>query len=115
RCARCARSNTLRAYGRRRTGHRRCPERGRPGAIYNIADDNPISFNEFVGAAAQAIGAPAPSSYPRWLVHLLAPAAVATATSRIPISNARAKRELGWTPQFPSYREGLAQVVQRVP
>jgi nucleoside-diphosphate-sugar epimerase len=90
-------------------------ERGRPGTIYNIADGEPGSFNEFVAGAAQAIGAPPPPAYPAWLMRLLAPAAVATARSRIPLSNARAREELGWTPEFRSYREGLAQVVQQLP
>ncbi len=89
-------------------------EQGRPGAVYNIADDTRSSFNEFIATAAQAIGAPVPPSYPRWLAGVLAPAGVATATSRIPISNALAKRELGWRPQFPDYHEGLGHVAQEL-
>jgi hypothetical protein len=29
-------------------------------------------------------------------------------TSRLPTSNAKARRELGWQPTYPTYREGLA-------
>src|SRR5262249_32338057 len=29
-------------------------ERGRPGAIYNVADDEPVNFNDFIAAAAEA-------------------------------------------------------------
>ena len=80
--------------------------------IYNIADDTRGSFNEFIGTAARVTGAPVPPTYPRWLVRFLAPAGVATAASRIPMSSALAKRELGWRPQFPDYHEGLRQVAR---
>jgi nucleoside-diphosphate-sugar epimerase len=87
-------------------------ERGRPGAIYNVADDEPVGFNQFVKAAAQAIGAPHPYTVPRWLLGWLAPFMVAMVTSRLPLANTRARNELAWRPQFPSYREGLAQVAR---
>jgi hypothetical protein len=35
--------------------------------------------------------------------------------SRIPVSNAKAKRELRWSPEFPTYREGLGNVGERLP
>jgi nucleoside-diphosphate-sugar epimerase len=89
-------------------------EQARSGAIYNIADDTRGSFNEFLRTAAQAIGAPTPPAFPRWLVGLLAPAGVATATSKLPISNELAKRELGWKPGFPDYHEGLRQVAREL-
>jgi hypothetical protein len=31
-------------------------------------------------------------------------------TTRLPVSNAKADRELGWVPAFPTYREGLAEL-----
>jgi nucleoside-diphosphate-sugar epimerase len=34
--------------------------------------------------------------------------------SRLPLSNARAKQDLGWRPHYPTYREGLRQVAQRL-
>ena len=30
---------------------------------------------------------------------------------QLPLSNAAARRELGWAPRFPSYREGLRQTI----
>ncbi len=87
-------------------------ERGRPGAIYNIVDDEPVSFNQFVRTAAQAIGAPQPYTLPRWLLSWVAPLLVATLTNRLPLTNTRARRELDWRPQFPSYRQGLEQVAR---
>jgi nucleoside-diphosphate-sugar epimerase len=89
-------------------------EHGQHGKVYNIADDTRASFNEFIATAAEAVGAPRPSSYPRWLVRFMAPAAVATASSRIPLSNNLAKRELGWTPQFPDFHAGVEQVARQL-
>lgn len=89
-------------------------ERGRPGAIYNICDDEPVTFNEFAAAAAAALGAPRPLALPGWLLRLLAPTLYATVASRLPLSNARARRELEWRPRFPSYREGLRQVLDEL-
>ncbi|HZB94519.1 MAG TPA: NAD(P)-dependent oxidoreductase [Herpetosiphonaceae bacterium] len=90
-------------------------ERGRPGAIYHIVDDEAVGFNTFVVAAAQAIGAPQPYALPGWLLRLLAPLVVPVATSRLVLSNARAKAELGWQPRFANYRVGLADLVRRLP
>jgi nucleoside-diphosphate-sugar epimerase len=89
-------------------------ECGRPGAIYNIADDEPVRFNQFLNAAAQAIGAPRPYTVPRWVLNWLAPYIVATVTSQLPLDNTRAKRELAWRPQFSTYREGLQQVAREL-
>jgi nucleoside-diphosphate-sugar epimerase len=89
-------------------------ERGRPGAIYNIVDDEPVSLNEYLSAMAQASGAPRPLAAPRWLLRLVAPLAAKIALARQPLSNARARRELDWRPRYPSYREGLRQVARAV-
>jgi nucleoside-diphosphate-sugar epimerase len=89
-------------------------ERGRPGAIYNVVDNEPIGFNDYLGAAAQAIGVRRPLALPAWLLRLAAPTAVAMMQSRLPLSNARARGELGWQLRYPSYREGLRQVVQQL-
>jgi 2-alkyl-3-oxoalkanoate reductase len=89
-------------------------EQGLPGAIYNIVDDQPVGFNEYLGAAAQAIGARRPWALPAWLLRLAAPMAAKMMESRLPLSNARAKQDLGWRPHYPSYREGLRQVAQRI-
>lgn len=52
-----------------------------------------------------------PPRLPRWLFRLAAPcvATLAADTSMV-VSNAKAEGELGWKPEFASYREGLAAV-----
>jgi len=82
---------------------------GRPG-IYNIVDDDPAAVAEWLPAMASALDAGSPRRVPRWLGRLLAgePAAVMMTEVR-GASNAKAKRELGWQPSYPSWRDHLAR------
>lgn len=80
-------------------------ENGSAGSAYNIVDDEPASWRTVMTTLAKAYGAPAPRTLPAWLLRLAAPyaAAVALDTS-LHVSNARARRELGWAPKHPSVR-----------
>ena len=85
-------------------------EHGRRG-IYNIVDDEPAPVSEWLPAVANAVGARAPRHVPRWLGRMLAgEAATVMMTEVRGASNAKAKRELGWEPKHPSWREGFSQV-----
>jgi nucleoside-diphosphate-sugar epimerase len=88
-----------------------CP---RPGAVYNVVDDEPMAIAEYLRLSATAFGAPPPRTAPFWLVRLAAPLVAAAAATRLPLSNARARRELGWRPAYPSLREGLRQVARLI-
>jgi nucleoside-diphosphate-sugar epimerase len=82
-------------------------ERGRRG-IYNIADDDPEPVREWLPAVAEVLGAKPPRRVPRWLGRLAAgEAAGVMMTEARGASNAKAKRELGWQPRYPSIRDGL--------
>ena len=82
-------------------------EGGAPG-IYNIVDDDPAPVSEWLPAFADAIGAPPPRRLPVWVGRLVGgPIAVALMTEIRGASNAKAKRELGWQPAHPSWREGF--------
>jgi nucleoside-diphosphate-sugar epimerase len=82
-------------------------ERGRHG-VYNIVDDDPVPSREFIPAIAEALGAPKPLHIPVWLGRLVAGnVAVAMMTEARGSSNAKAKRELGWQPIWPSWRDGF--------
>ena len=85
-------------------------ERGRAGETYNVVDNEPVRLRDFMAELARATRAPAPWSAPRWLSRLLAPHATAFLGSVLRVSNEKAKRELGWTPTCPTYREGIARV-----
>ena len=77
--------------------------------IYNIVDDEPAPAREWLPVLADALGAKPPRHVPAWLVRLVAGQdAVLGATQSRGASNARAKRELGWTLRYPSWRQGFA-------
>jgi nucleoside-diphosphate-sugar epimerase len=82
-------------------------EQGRPG-VYNVVDDAPV--REWLPALASALDAKPPRRIPRWLGRLLAgETATAMMTDVRGASNAKAKRELGWQPRYPSWPQGFAQ------
>jgi nucleoside-diphosphate-sugar epimerase len=77
-------------------------------AVYNVVDDEPAPVREWLPVLAQALGAEPPRRFPAWLARLLAgDAAVVMSTEARGASNAKAKRELGWTPRHPSWRTGF--------
>lgn len=82
-------------------------ERGRAGQAYNIADRTPLGFRAHLLCVAEEFGLPKPMAVPRWLMRPMSYAhTMMSATMRV--SSAKAERELGWTPAYPSSREGLA-------
>jgi nucleoside-diphosphate-sugar epimerase len=85
---------------------------GRDGpAIYNIVDDEPAPVRDWLPVLAQALDAKPPWRFPTWLARLVAGRpAVMMGTEACGASNAKAKRELGWTPRYPSWRTGFPAV-----
>jgi 2-alkyl-3-oxoalkanoate reductase len=78
-------------------------------AIYNIVDDEPAAMREWLPALAEVLGAGPPRHIPAWLARLIAgQAGVMMGTQARGASNARARRELGWTLRYPSWRQGFA-------
>jgi nucleoside-diphosphate-sugar epimerase len=89
-------------------------DRAPAGSTYDIVDDLPLSFSEMVQAVAEAVGAARPIAIPSWLPRLIAPYMARVLTLNLPLSNAKARAELGWRPAFPTVRDGLRQTL-RVP
>jgi nucleoside-diphosphate-sugar epimerase len=82
-------------------------ERGAPG-IYNVADDEPVAVAEWLPELARVLGAKPPRRVPVWLGRLATGDVGVSMMTRIRgASNAKAKRELGWQPRYPTYREGF--------
>jgi len=83
-------------------------------AIYNIVDDEPAPAREWLPVLARALGAKPPRHFPAWLARLFAgEAGVMLGTEARGASNAKAKRELGWTLRYPSWREGFVAAYAR--
>ncbi len=82
-------------------------ERGERG-IYNVVDDDPAPVAEWLPALAQKLRAKKPRHVPRFIGRLFAgDAGTVMMTELSGASNAKAKRELGWRPAHPSWREGF--------
>jgi nucleoside-diphosphate-sugar epimerase len=79
-----------------------------PAGIYNVVDDEPAPVSEWLPELAQALGAPPPRRIPKWLGRVVGgEQAVSIMTTIRGASNAKFKRELGWEPAYPSWRQGF--------
>ena len=89
-------------------------ERGKPGNIYNIVDDEPVQVREWLPALAEMLGAKPPFHVPAWIARLLAGEHMVAMMTQVRAgSNAKAKRDLDWEPARPSWREGFAEIAKQ--
>jgi nucleoside-diphosphate-sugar epimerase len=87
--------------------------RGERG-VYNVVDDEPASVAEWLPYYAGCIGAPAPRRVPAWLASpLLGAYGLYLLTKQRAVSNAKARRELGWSPTISSWRTGFRERLER--
>jgi len=81
--------------------------RGSPG-LYKVVDDDPAPVSEWLPYLARVAGAKPPLRVPAWLGRLLAGEfVVAQMTTSRGSSNEKARKELGWVPRYPSWRDGF--------
>jgi 2-alkyl-3-oxoalkanoate reductase len=82
--------------------------------IYNIVDDEPATVTEWLPVLARGAGARPPWHLPGWLGRLAAgEAGLSMMTQVRGSSNAKAKRELGWTPIWATWRDGFSRGLDR--
>jgi nucleoside-diphosphate-sugar epimerase len=84
--------------------------RPNPGAIYNLADDEPAPPQDVVAHACALLGVAPPPEIP-YEEAALSPMAQSFYADNRRICNARIKQELGVVLRYPSYREGLASLL----
>ncbi|WP_440009583.1 NAD-dependent epimerase/dehydratase family protein [Halomicrococcus sp. SG-WS-1] len=83
------------------------------GGTYHVVDDEPVTGAAFFEAFADLLEAPEPGRIPAWLARFFVGKINAEGfTSPMPTTNEKAKRELDWEPEYPTYRDGLEQVVE---
>jgi nucleoside-diphosphate-sugar epimerase len=93
----------------------RAAERGAPGALYHVVDDEPVRYYDFMALAADALGVGKPGRVPIWLARIVTgrdPVAAVVRSARS--SNEKIKGELGWRPRWPSAREGVPDAVTKL-
>jgi nucleoside-diphosphate-sugar epimerase len=84
--------------------------RPRPGAVYNVCDDNPAAPEAVVAYAAALLGMPAPPLVPFEAAEL-SPMARSFYDDNKRVSNRLIKSELGVTLRYPDFRAGLAAIL----
>ncbi|HEU4944449.1 MAG TPA: NAD(P)-dependent oxidoreductase [Solirubrobacterales bacterium] len=86
-------------------------DRGAPG-VYNVTDDEPAQLREWLPVYAEALGAKSPLKVPLFVAKVAAGGGVASMAIELRgASNAKAKRELGWQPRYPSWRQGFREAL----
>jgi len=78
-----------------------------PPGIYNVVDDRPAPTNEWVPYLATLLGAKRPFRVPNALLRVADQYSAYLLCTQPAVSNQRARTELGWTPEFGDWREGL--------
>jgi nucleoside-diphosphate-sugar epimerase len=87
-------------------------ERATPGSTYHCVDDEPLTQYDFLTLTARELGVGPPRRVPVALARLVAGRGpVITATRSARTSNAKLKRELGWTPRFPTVATGIPDAI----
>jgi nucleoside-diphosphate-sugar epimerase len=85
---------------------------GERSGVWHIVDNEPVVAGDYLRYFAEKIGAAEPRRVPEWLARLVAGStAVDFMTASTRTSNDRFCREFGWSPRYPSYREGLDEVI----
>jgi nucleoside-diphosphate-sugar epimerase len=86
--------------------------RGKQG-LWHITDDDPVPLGEMMAEFARRLEAPAPWRIPLWLAKLFIwKGAIQFFTRSTRTTNRLFKQEIGWSPRYPSFREGLHEVVR---
>jgi 2-alkyl-3-oxoalkanoate reductase len=85
---------------------------GNRTGLWHVVDERNVTVKEMLTYFAKRLGAPVPRSIPAWLARLFAGReAISFFTSSIRTSNAQFRKDFNWSPRYPSFQEGLDQVV----
>jgi 2-alkyl-3-oxoalkanoate reductase len=76
-------------------------------AIFNVTDDEPAPMRDWLPALAAALGAKPPYHVPGWVGRLFMGKALTMMTEARGAANAKARKELGWTLRYPTWRAGF--------
>ena len=85
------------------------------GKVFNISDDLPVSYQEFLPFLAQELQVKKPRKVPVFLAKLVAGKyTVNIVLSSYRNENLLFKQSTGWKPAYPTYKEGYKQVLEEL-
>jgi nucleoside-diphosphate-sugar epimerase len=90
-------------------------ERNAVNNTYIVCDDEPARFDEFVNYVADRLGMKRPGKVPAFLAKTaVGSEMIKLLTSSTRARNGKIKKELGFTLQYPTYREGVEDAIRRI-
>jgi nucleoside-diphosphate-sugar epimerase len=90
-------------------------ETEQPGATYFVTDDEPVRLADYLRWLAKASGAPEPMRIPHFMARLaLGQEMLEAYSASLRCRNDRIKQRLGWSPKYPTFRDGYAEVLPRL-
>jgi nucleoside-diphosphate-sugar epimerase len=81
-----------------------------PAGIYNAVDNDPVTRRQYLDAFSAAFGLPKLRPMPTWLVRVTAGAGAEAVIRSQRVSNRKLREAAGWSPRYPSVREGWPAV-----
>ena len=85
------------------------------GEKFIISDDTPVTQKDFTFYMAELMGKKRPGHIPGFIIKMvLGRDFYEVVRMNCQVSNAKAKKILGWRPEYPSYRTGLAATIREM-
>jgi nucleoside-diphosphate-sugar epimerase len=83
-----------------------------PPGVYNAVDDEPVTRREYLDAFSDAFGLRKLRPAPAWLLRLTSGSAAQAVVRSWRVSNRKLRDATGWSPRYPSVREGWPAVAK---
>jgi len=84
------------------------------GHTFNVCDDEPVLYRDLLNFVAETVGAEAPDYIPLSQAEsAMGSHLVEVLSASVRCKNQRIKEKLGWTPQYPTYREGVPAEIEK--
>lgn len=85
-----------------------------PGEIFFVADDWPFHARDLLNYLAAQLKAPAPFKVPVSIARWLNGDSALFSAESVRYRTDKIKRMLGWTPRYPTFREGVDEILQQL-
>jgi nucleoside-diphosphate-sugar epimerase len=83
-----------------------------PAGIYNVVESEPVTRRDYLDAFTAAFGIRKLRPMPTWLVKLTAGSGAEAVIRSQRVSNTKLRDATGWSPRYPSVREGWPAVAR---